>query len=306
MNTILMTGATSFLGRNILKELLDKGYTVYALVRKDSPLIQFLPLCSNLKLIYGSLESLDEVCDYVEKAEWFIHFAWAGSGYNGRADKTIQQKNIEYSMHALEIAQKIGCEKFVFSGSQAEYGIVHDEIFEDMKCSPVSEYGKAKLSFSELAEDFCLHEKIKFVHLRIFSVYGIDDREGTLVDSCIKKLNKGEQMILGPCLQEWNYLYIIDFVYMILKILESESANGIYNIASKDTRIMREFVNEIYELSNKSGTYKFTDTTENPEGSPSLHPNTDRIMKLIDGYKMTPFATGIKEIMNAINTGERL
>ena len=300
MNTIVMTGATSFLGRNILRGLLDKGYIVYALVRKDSPSIQFLHTSSNLKLIYGSLENLDEICNYVERAKWFIHFAWDGSGYNGRADKTIQQKNIEYSMHALEIAQKIGCEKFVFSGSQAEYGIVHDETYEDMKCSPVSEYGKAKLRFSEMAEDFCIHKKIKFIHLRIFSVYGIGDREGTLVDSCIKKFNIGEQMILGSCLQEWNYLYIIDFVHMILKILESESANGIYNIASKDTRIMREFVNEIYELSNKSGTYKFTETTENPEGSPSLHPNTDRIMKLIDGYEMTSFATGINEIMSTI------
>lgn len=300
MNTIVMTGATSFLGRYILKGLLDKGYTVYALVRKDSPSIQFMPSASNLKLIYGSLENLDEVYGYVEKAEWFIHFAWDGSGYSGRADKTIQQKNIEYSMHALKIAQKIGCEKFVFSGSQAEYGIVHDETYENMKCNPVSEYGKAKLRFSERAEDFCLYGKLKFIHLRIFSVYGIGDREGTLVDSCIKKFNKGEQILLGPCLQDWNYLYIIDFVYMILKILECEEANGIYNIASKDTRTMREFVREIYGLSNKSGTYKFTEIIENPESSPSLHPNTDRIMKLIDGYKMTPFATGIKEIMSAI------
>lgn len=297
MNTIVMTGATSFLGRNVLKGLLDKGYIVYALVRKTSPYIQYLPSLPNLKLIYGSLDDLDHICNYAQRAEWFIHFAWDGTGYGGRADKTIQQKNIEYSLRAARIAREIGCEKFVFSGSQAEYGINYDEAYEDMKCSPVSEYGKAKLRFSEMANDFCLQGQMKFIHLRIFSVYGIGDREGTLVDSCIKKFNNGEQMLLGSCMQDWNYLYIKDFVYMILKILESRTANGIYNIASKDTRIMRDFVNEIYALSNKSGTYKFTEAIRNPEGSPSLRPNTDKIMKLIGNYKMTSFSEGIKEIM---------
>lgn len=299
MKTIIMTGATSFLGRNVLKGLLENGYIIYALVRDSSPYICCLPSSSNLKLIYGTLDNLDNICDYVEKAECFIHFAWDGSGYNGRADKVIQQKNIEYSMNALKTAQKAGCEKFVFSGSQAEYGIIHDEIYEDMKCRPVSEYGKAKLRFSDMAKDICSQGKMKFIHLRIFSVYGIGDRDGTLVDSCIKKFNNGEQILLGPCVQDWNYLYVKDFVYMILKILESKTVHGIYNIASKDTRIMREFVKEIYALSNKSGTYRFSESVENPEGSPYLRPNTDKIMKLIGDYRMTSFLEGIKEVMCA-------
>lgn len=186
-------------------------------------------------------------------------------------------------MNALKLAEQLKCQKFIFSGSQAEYG-------------------KAKLEFSKLSQEFCVRAAISYIHLRIFSVYGIGDREGTLVDSCIKKFNSGGGLLLGSCQQKWNYLYIDDFVFMILKVIESGNAEGIYNVASQDTRLLSSFVKEIYELSNKQGTYRFAEMTANPEGSPSLNPNTARVMSLIGEYEMKSFAMGIKEIMRMQNT----
>ncbi len=301
MKIVVMTGATSFLGRNTLNGLLSRGYFIYALVRKESKFIQNMPSDCNVELIYGSLEDLGVICDYVEKAEYFIHFAWGGDGYSGRADRITQQKNIKYSMDALKIAKQIGCKKFVFAGSQAEYGIVHGKIYENTKCNPVSEYGKAKLKFSEIAKEFCADGELRFIHLRIFSVYGVGDRNETLINLCVKKFNNGETMTLGPCLQKWNYMNVADFVYIIIRIIENESAGGIYNVASKDTRIMREFVNAIYNLSNKKGNFVFTETAENPEGSPILDPDTDRITELFGDRVMVLFDDGIKEIMESEN-----
>ena len=254
MTKVIVTGATSFLGRNTIESLLNKGYEVYALVRKSSknPLILEN---DNLNYIYGSLDEIESIYDHISQADIFIHFAWAGSGSVGRNTKDVQMSNIDYSLRALKLAIKLGCEKFIFPGSQAEYGKINGLISENTDCNPLSFYGKAKLEFSKKANSICLDENMDFIHLRIFSVYGYGDREGTLVDSCIKSFNAGKTMQLGPCRQNWNYLYIEDFANILLKLIEIDCPAGIYNIASPETRVLRDFVKIIYEKSNKTGNY---------------------------------------------------
>ena len=297
MGTIVMTGATSFLGRNVLQKLLEQGNEVYALVRPQSKNLSLLPEHSKLHFIYGSMENVADIKENTARADSFLHFAWDGSGNQGRADHEMQTKNVEYSLKALELAHNLHCKKFIFSGSQAEYGKKRERITEEMECSPISEYGIAKLNFSREAEQYCKNKEIKFIHLRIFSVYGCGDRENTLVDACVKKFNFGGLMKLGPCLQKWNYLNIKDFANIVYHFLESDVSGGIYNVASEDTRILREFVKEIYELSNKSGRYEFGKEADNPEGSPELNADIQK-MKNATGYQEEiDFRQGILEIM---------
>ncbi len=296
--TIVLTGATSFLGRNVLRCLLDAGYTLYAFARDENALSSFCG--ERFHVIKGTLDEVEIISDHVPSAYCFIHFAWDGSGNQGRANREIQQKNIEYSMRALKTAQRLGCEKFIFSGSQAEYGIVNGLISENTDCRPISEYGKAKSEFSEVAERFCEKIKLDFIHLRIFSVYGADDRPGTLVDLCVRGFNSGKAVRLGPCSQMWNYLYINDFAEIIKRIVEIGS-EGTYNVAGDDSRILRDYVKEIYELSNKSGSVSFEMEASNPEGSPSLAPDIGRLKGLIGPMEYTSFKNGIKEIMSILN-----
>lgn len=298
MKTVVMTGATSFLGLNVLKKLLEDGYRVYALVRKTSKNLCELPACENLHLIYGDLQNLKVIEKHLVSANYFIHFAWDGSGNIGRADAVVQSKNVDYAMIALEIANRLKCEKFIFPGSQAEYGQKYEEIKEYDSCSPISEYGKAKLSFSNKAHEFCKDKSMSFIHLRIFSVYGYGDREGTLVDLCVTRFMKSEDVQLGSCLQKWNFLYIKDFVEIIEQILMSDIKTGIYNIASSDTRVLKEFVNVIHKVSKSNSQIIFGETTENPEGSPSLIPNINKILDVIDEYKFTSFEEGILTIID--------
>ena len=129
-----MTGATSFLGRNLVKTFIKKGYEVFALVRKNSASIHLLPEENErFHLMYGSLENLTCIEDYIKEANYFVHFAWDGSGNAGRANYEIQSKNVWYSMEALKIADRLGCESFWFPGSQAEYGVKHENFAEIKK-----------------------------------------------------------------------------------------------------------------------------------------------------------------------------
>lgn len=300
MKTIVITGATSFLGLGVLERLVEDN-KVYAVVRNTSANIKKLPSSHNLKIIYTDLQHLDRIKETIKSADVFIHFAWDGSGNEGRANHDVQQKNVFYACNALEIASELGCSTFLFPGSQAEYGLCNTIITEEIICNPISEYGIAKLVFLEKAKTFCSNIDIRYIHMRIFSVYGENDRAGTLIDSCINHFNSGKELIVGPCAQKWNFLYIDDFVEAVRALIDSDCDSGIYNVAGNDTRILKSFVEEIYELSNHSGSYIFGDYAANPEGSPNLQPDISKIIRQTGWHPEIEFNKGIKYIMKKRN-----
>lgn len=286
---VIVTGATSFIGAAAVRRLLLNGDSVLSAVRPRSEnmgrlraLTEGLPGHEIIEIDLKDIESLDASCDV------FIHTAWDGAGSLKRQDREIQMKNAELSEGALRAAKKAGARRFIFTGSQAEYGIKHELIKEDAELSPVSEYGKAKALFGEKAAQYCAQNGIDYIHLRIFSVYGPGDHEGSLVKSCIK----GTVREFSDCTQDWNYLYIDDAADAIAHLTREGNA-GIYNLAGSETRKLKDFVAQLME---GKGEYSFGKRQQNAEGAADLNPSIEKILKETTWKPETPFCEGIKKL----------
>ena len=174
----------------------------------------------------------------------WIHFAWDGVGSAGRSDTNIQIENIQNAKKAYLYAKLLGARKFLFAGSQAEYGCGNHRV-----PMPVSPYGKAKLSFGRWATEQSLLSEIyddapmQFIHMRIYSVYGNGDHETSLVNTVLRAALRHEAITLGPCEQRWNYLEVHDLARAIRILLNSEDTRtGIYDIAGSDSRMLKKYV----------------------------------------------------------------
>ena len=174
----------------------------------------------------------------------WIHFAWDGVGSAGRSDTNIQIENIQNAKKAYLYAKLLGARKFLFAGSQAEYGRGNHRV-----PLPVSPYGKAKLSFGRWATEQSLLSEIyddapmQFIHMRIYSVYGSGDHETSLVNTVLRAALRHEAVTLGPCEQRWNYLEVHDLARAIRILLSSEDTRtGIYDIAGSDSRMLKKYV----------------------------------------------------------------
>ncbi|MDR1765316.1 MAG: NAD(P)-dependent oxidoreductase [Lachnospiraceae bacterium] len=212
---VVVTGATSFLGLALIREILAtrEDAEVIAVLRPGSPKAaevwecgprERIQICetdmSETDLLVGILEEypdeenfvdgdhgfvaqrfdengkpykirvsydLDRDLDSKPVADVWFHFAWEGAGSENRKDAELMKKNVENSINALYTAGKLGCYRFVFAGSQAEYGLAAgDEDGQNVYCiegsdemfipgDPISEYGKAKLEFGEKAFALC-------------------------------------------------------------------------------------------------------------------------------------------------------
>ena len=297
----IVTGATSFIGSHTVKMLLEQGHQVCAVVRPGSSNADKLEYHDNLSVVWQDLSGLNRLIENKEcrDADIFLHFGWDGIGSVGRNDPEIQKKNLEHSMQAVKTAQELGCGRFLFSGSQAEYGIHRDAMTETSSCSPVSEYGKAKLEFGRRAMAELEGAHMDFIHARIFSVYGPGDHPWSLVNTALSTFLSGGHMELGECTQKWNFLYIEDMAGAVISLALglAPRQSGVYNIAGNDTRILREFVEEMYDLCGKRGSFSYGLRPPNAEGPASLIPDIKKIEEAAGWKPAVSFADGIRSML---------
>lgn len=384
---ILISGVSSFLGIYTAKELLSQGHQVYGIVRKESKNREKLESLRGLQLISVDMKAFSSYAEEGELAlaegirkqedsfsrkaafsrdgfalaslvpndlDAIIHFAWDGVGSKGRENPEIQEQNLLMSKGFYQWGLQTGVKYFLFAGSQAEYGRGTRENPE-----PVSDYGKAKLSFSRYglsggraAEDSAFPKQcfrsfedkeeaelekaketeqkteqeteqkteqkaeqkaeqenpMKFLDLRIFSVYGVGDHETTLVHTLVQAVLADHSMDLSPCSQMWNFMEARDLARAIAFLLEGGFGSGTYDLCSQDSRPLKDYVLEIESLgkaflekkdgktlSTSSSLLRFGERASNAEGPVDLKPS---IKDLYDkGFQeKISFQQGIEEL----------
>ena len=212
----------------------------------------------------------------------WVHFAWDGVGSAGRSDTNIQIENIQNAKKAYLYAKLLGARKFLFAGSQAEYGIGNHRV-----PMPVSPYGKAKLSFGRWATEQSLLSELyddapmQFIHMRIYSVYGSGDHETSLVNTVLRAALRHEAITLGPCEQRWNYLEVHDLARAIRILLRSEDTRtGIYDIAGSDSRMLKKYVIAMNSIAGNGAELRFGTRANNAEGAANMSPEILKLQRL--------------------------
>lgn len=305
---VVVTGATGFIGRAMVRQLLKEGHEVCAVVRPGSQNLPYLadavPIDAEARFLLIELQmaEIERLPELIRTGDWFVHMGWDGAGSDNRTKRDIQQMNIMYSLAAVRAAAALGCSRFLFTGSQAEYGVYHQLITEDMECHPVSEYGKAKVEFANQAKTLCKILKMEYIHTRIFSVYGPGDHPWSLVHTCLKTWQQGGEMKLGECTQKWNFLYIEDAAAALIRLLMT-GKGGTYNVAGKDTRGLREYIEEMYALCGSRGSFVYGERPQNAEGPADLMPDISKICEETGWQPETSFAEGIYETLHSLREG---
>lgn len=296
---VIVTGATGFIGRYLLAELLQNGYEVYAVVRNTEKLPKY-DNNTQLHIIHKDLEQLAAGDLGNVQIDTFFHLGWAGVNRDEIDDEAVHKKNYDIGIKCLEIASLIGCRCFIDTGSKAEYGMQCDEQREDIECCPDTAYGKEKLRFYRDAFTYCQNVGIRYFHARLFSVIGVGDHPWSLISTACRNFMEDKELHLGPCTQKWNFTAVEDVVRGLRLLCESTKEpeagdNRIYNIAGRDTRILRDFLEEVHSLCNsRSNIYYATEVKANG----CMNPVAEKIRDLTGWSEMLSFAESIKSIIN--------
>lgn len=293
---LVITGATSMIGIALIKECIKNNTEVLAIVRNNPKRLKRLPNSNLVKVIYGNLDTLDEL-EVDGKYDVFYHLAWGPNIKEARDDCFAQKDNIKYTLNAIKLANKLGCHKFIGAGSQAEYGPTNGLINEEMECRPVNAYGICKLSASLLARHLCEQLNMSFIWGRIFSVYGTNDNDGTMLRYAIDKLINKEVASFSSGKQYWNYLYEDDAGKIFYLLGNKEVENGIYNIASNVSKPLKEYINECASMFDNAKCEFALKDNSNVYG---LNVDANKTFKAIDYIPQVEFKDGIRKMIESI------
>ena len=286
-----ITGASSFIGVELCRYLSDNGHQVIAMSRRENEQLNDIAKNGNLQVFYADMQNLMERAIDV-KADVFVHLAWAGALLGQRDNQELQEGNISFSLECVKLSKRMGCQLYVDAGSQAEYGIVPGVITEDIPCNPVSAYGKAKLQMYRESCDMTQKLGLKYIHLRILSVYGENDHPNTLIISSLKKLKNNEPIEMRSGGQKWNYVYVKDAARQIAElsihaINDIDFSQEVYNVCSNDTRKLQEFIIAMKDITGSTSELIFGGYNE--EKDVNLNPNTRKTSEIVKPLTLWTF-----------------
>ncbi len=245
---VLITGGTGFIGRNVVAELIKRGYEVHSLVFPP-----FAPEQKGLVQYEMNLMDSNAVDKFLSEHHFenLIHLAWyVGKGCH------IADQNIDWTISTLNLLtsfQKYGGKTFVGAGTISEYEYKFGYLLEDeTPTSPETLYGESKNSVYKIAKTFCKQHDMNFKWPRIFNLYGPNEKPQRLMPSVINSCLKGEDVKVSDCLKFQDYLHVEDTARGIVEVFEID-IQGAVNICSGKPVQLRYIVNKIAELTNFKG-----------------------------------------------------
>lgn len=97
------------------------------------------------------------------------------------------------ALNAVRVAKDLGCRRFLFTGSQAEYGVKSELTDEETVCEPTSPYGRRNWAVRRRRKCSAGNWDWIMGHARIFSTYGPGDHPWSLLSSCVRSSGQGRR-----------------------------------------------------------------------------------------------------------------
>ncbi len=232
MKTILITGATGFVGYHIIERAIEKGYNLIASVRNSSDITHLKKY--NIPTVVLSLSDPTKLKSELLNlrntygcVDFIVHNAGITQSLNNddyyRVNYTLT-KNLIDSLIKIEMVPQ----KFILTSSIAALGPGNQlsllPIKEDAKPHPVTHYGKSKL----MAEEYLRTQNtLPWIILRPTIVYG--PREKNFF-KMIKAIDNGLEVYVGSKKQMLSFIYVSDLVNSMLEICDNKVKNESFNL----------------------------------------------------------------------------
>ena len=245
---VLITGGTGFIGRNVVDELINRGWEVHSLVYPP-----FAPEREGLIQYEMNLMDNTAVEDFLKKHKFenLIHLAW----YVGPKCH-VADLNMDWTIATLNLLKSFkenGGKKFLGAGTISEYEYKYGYLLEDeTPTDPQTLYGNSKNAIFNIAKVYCKQNNIDFKWPRIFNLYGPAEKPQRLMPSVINSCLKGEDVKVSDCLKFQDYLHVEDTARGIVDVFES-NVQGAVNICSGKPVQLRAIVEKIAQLTNFKG-----------------------------------------------------
>ena len=248
--TILVTGASGLLGREVVQLLAERGHRIHTFGRSSEP-GQDEGIAEHHTGDLTTGLGLNEAVRRAQ-ADWVVHLAWDTRPplYESSAANVDL---LAATLHLARACTSIGCQRFLGAGTCAEYDWsveVHDEL--ETVCRPGTLYGAAKHAAFVVLETYFRGEDASFAWPRYTFLFGENDTSGRLIGAAIDALRAGEDFVCGSPSLVRDFIHAKQAASATVALLESD-VTGPVNIGSGTPMSIGEVLEIIERLVHGSG-----------------------------------------------------
>jgi UDP-glucose 4-epimerase len=255
--SILVTGASGFIGSHLCRRLAAAGATVHAVSRESQP------PSPTLRWHVANLAEAAAVRTLVEETQPEIFFHLASHVAGSRALELVAstfEANLASTVYLLEAATANGCKRFVQAGS------LEEGEDDEPSAVPASPYAAAKAAASSYARMFHALYETPVVVARLFMVYGPAQHDlKKLIPYVVLALLRGEPVKLSSGTRGVDWVYVDDVVEGLLRAALQEGLEGRrVDLGSGELVTVRGVVEKLFEQLAPSERPEFGDLADRP------------------------------------------
>lgn len=244
MKNVIVAGAGGFIGKNLVRDLIKRGYAVTALAKNFDDELQSVATCVSVKD-----KSIEEIAgELSEQYSCFFNLAWSGTSGLMRADYNTQLSNVKLTCDYVRLAAIIHCPRVIYASSINEMETYEYLQSNDIEPSGGYIYGAGKLAAHLMGETVAYQNGVEFIPVIITNIYGIGEKSARLIYTSIVKLLKGEHCSFTEGYQTYDFIYITDAINSIVEVAEKGKAFTRYYIGGGDPKPLREFLLQMRDI----------------------------------------------------------
>ena len=272
---VVVTGAAGYIGRHVVKYLLNKGHQVIA-VDLNHKGVDERAVYSNVNIFSGD----EDIFEQLGKPDVVIHMAWK-DGFIHNSKEHMQ--NVSDHIRFLNSLVDAGCKNISVMGSMHEVGYWEGKIDADTPCNPLSQYGIAKNSLRQSLMLYAQGKESHIMWLRAYYILGDDKRNASIFTKLLQAAEDGKKEFpFTSGKNQYDFITVQDLAAMIAEASLQEEYTGIINVCSGKPVSLGERVEQFIRDNHLDITLHYGAFPDRAYDSPIVYGDDTVIRKIME------------------------
>ena len=272
---VLVTGANGYIGRHVVKALLDKGCDVTACdLHTDD-------VDNRAKKVDFNLFNLQEgnLFEKFEKPDVCLHMAWR-NGFVHNDDSHMLDLSAHYDFLIRMI--KGGLKQLAVMGTMHEVGYWDGSINESTPCNPISMYGIAKDALRRATLLYGEQHNCIIQWLRCYYIIGDDKKSNSIFGKILSAAEEGKSLFpFTTGKNKYDFINVDELADLISAVIMQSDVNGIINCCKGTPISLADRVESFIGEHNLQIRLEYGAFPDRPYDSPCVYGDAKKINQIL-------------------------